>query len=75
MAPLRWAVVCMMTIAANPAWARVAEERPGITGAPALCLAAADRAAAEHGIPPQMMRAITLVETRRTVAGATGPWP
>lgn len=42
---------------------------------PALCLDAARAAAARHGIPAGMMRAITLVETRRKVGGVSGPWP
>ena len=42
---------------------------------PALCFAAARAAAARHGIPAEMMHAITLVETRRKVGGVSGPWP
>jgi hypothetical protein len=62
---------CVLALAAVPAMAAA----PAAPGAPDLCLAAADAAAARHGIPAQMMRAITLVETRRTVDGVTGPWP
>ena len=40
-----------------------------------LCRAAANRAAAAYDVPAEMLAAITLVETRRTVGGRTGPWP
>ncbi|MHA1536446.1 MAG: hypothetical protein ACTSUD_02730 [Alphaproteobacteria bacterium] len=40
---------------------------------PGLCLDAARAAAARHGIPAGMMRAITLVETRRKRDGRVGP--
>ena len=39
-----------------------------------LCLDAAHRAAQKHGIPPQLMVAITLVETRQPKK-RKGPWP
>lgn len=54
-----------------PVSARVA---PGV-GAPALCIEAAREAAERHGVPVNVMLAITLVETRRTVNGVSGPWP
>ena len=60
---------CLLAMAAAPARAAVPSEPPD------LCLAAADAAARRHGIPPKMMRAITLVETRRSVGGRSGPWP
>jgi hypothetical protein len=41
----------------------------------ALCREAAIAAARRHGVPAEIMRAITLTETRRRVAGHTGPWP
>lgn len=40
-----------------------------------ICRAAALRAAERHGVPREMMLAITLTETRRRKFGETGPWP
>jgi hypothetical protein len=48
---------------------------PAPGSAPALCRDAARLAAVRHGIPVEMMQAITLVETRRKVGGVSGPWP
>lgn len=42
---------------------------------PQLCVEAARVAAQRHGVPTAVMRAITLVETRRQVGGAARPWP
>jgi hypothetical protein len=42
---------------------------------PELCIDAARTAAARHGIPAEVMQAITLVETGRWVDGAGRPWP
>lgn len=41
----------------------------------ALCRNAAIRAADAHGVPREVMLAITTVETRTRRGGATGPWP
>lgn len=40
-----------------------------------LCSQAADAAAARHGVPREVMRAITLVETGRRRDGVRQPWP
>ncbi|MFQ5566995.1 MAG: lytic transglycosylase domain-containing protein [Paracoccaceae bacterium] len=56
-----------------PAPAAAAAPPTGAT--PALCRDAARAAAARHGVPAGIMRAITLVETRRKVDGRVGPWP
>lgn len=45
------------------------------TDAMALCRNAAIRAADLHGVPREVMVAITLVETRTRRGGASGPWP
>jgi hypothetical protein len=42
---------------------------------PELCRNAARVAAARHGLPAEMMQAISLVETRHNVDGVSGPWP
>lgn len=42
---------------------------------PDLCRAAAVEAARRHGVPEDIMLAITLVETRRRTDGVAGPWP
>lgn len=42
---------------------------------PALCEDAARRAAAEYGVPADVMLAITLAETGRRVDGRHRPWP
>lgn len=44
-------------------------------GAMALCRNAAIAAADRHGIPREVMVAITLVETRTKRGGVSGPWP
>lgn len=41
----------------------------------ALCWDAAIAAADKHGVPREIMLAITLVETRTKREGQTGPWP
>ncbi|GMG83624.1 hypothetical protein LNKW23_28370 [Paralimibaculum aggregatum] len=41
----------------------------------ALCREAAETAARRHGIPPEIMQAITLAETGTTRDGRRGPWP
>lgn len=43
--------------------------------APGLCEAAARQAAAEFGVPADLMLAITLVETGRSRDGRLRPWP
>lgn len=53
---------------------------PGLAAADArstmeLCRDAAVRAADAHGIPREIMLAITLVETRTRRGGESGPWP
>lgn len=40
-----------------------------------LCLAAAAQAARETGVPPDLLRAITLAETGRSRDGRLEPWP
>lgn len=51
-------------------------EKPDATVDPAaLCDAAALRAAAENAVPPEVMLAITRVETGRRIAGRLRPWP
>lgn len=40
-----------------------------------MCERAADIAAAEHGIPVDVLRALTLTETGRTAGGEFKPWP
>lgn len=50
-------------------------ERASAAAPSDLCRIAAIEAADRHGVPRQLMLAITLVETRRRVAGRTGPWP
>lgn len=45
------------------------------TGQADLCRAAATRAARAHDVPPEMMQAITLVETGRSRDGTREPWP
>ncbi|MBB5515241.1 hypothetical protein FHS89_001251 [Rubricella aquisinus] len=40
-----------------------------------LCLRAGAEAAARHGIPPQIMQALTLMETGRSADGRFAPWP
>lgn len=45
------------------------------SGAPDLCRSAAADAAARHGVPVEMMQAITMAETGTTRDGRRGPWP
>jgi hypothetical protein len=40
----------------------------------AVCLATADRAADRHGVPRQVLRALTRTETGRAQGGALQPW-
>ncbi|WP_125459007.1 lytic transglycosylase domain-containing protein [Oceanicella actignis] len=54
----------------------------GFAGAPApaadpaaLCESAAAQAAREFGVPLRVMRALTLIETGRTLNGRRRPWP
>jgi len=42
---------------------------------PSSCEAAGDVAAAEYGVPTDLMRAISLAETGRRVEGVLRPWP
>ncbi|MGF1445889.1 MAG: lytic transglycosylase domain-containing protein [Pikeienuella sp.] len=49
--------------------------RPVAATPAVLCERAADRAAAEHGVPRDLMRAIALAETGTTRRGRYGPWP
>jgi hypothetical protein len=51
-------------------WASLAQA--GSTG---ICERAADAAAARHGVPSALMRAIALVETGRSQNGGRAPWP
>lgn len=51
---------------------------PGVAAAAqpgALCTAAAGAAAARHGVPPDLLRAIALAESGRSRAGRFAPWP
>lgn len=50
--------------------AGAAQDDPG-----SICDRAAQLAAAESGVPLQVLRAITRTETGRTRAGSFGPWP
>lgn len=40
-----------------------------------VCFEAGQIAAEQHGIPPNIMRAIALTETGKTIEGAFKPWP
>lgn len=53
--------------ALTPAWS--------VPAPMALCRTAAVNAADKHGIPREVMIAITLVETRTKRGGHSGPWP
>ena len=77
MAPptLRLALALALALAAMLAPAPAAATAVAESSTPALCLDAARAAAARHGVPARVMRAITLVETRRKVDGVSGPWP
>ena len=55
-----------------PAWGST---RAGGEHLGGLCRAAALRAAERHGVPRELMLAITLTETRRRKFGESGPWP
>jgi hypothetical protein len=72
---LRSALVLGVVFLPIPAVSSVSTAVPASGSAPALCRDAARAAAARHGIPVEMMQAITLVETRRKIGGITGPWP
>jgi len=48
---------------------------PPATAGPELCEAAAHRAAAESGVPADVLLAIALTETGRLLEGVTRPWP
>ncbi|MEL6209559.1 MAG: hypothetical protein AAFR44_05130, partial [Pseudomonadota bacterium] len=43
--------------------------------ASAVCQQAGEAAAAEHGVPEPLMRAIAMVETGRRVEGTVTAWP
>lgn len=62
--------VLLLAAALLLAGAAVAMPRPA-----ELCRAAAGEAAARHGVPLEVMRAIALVETGTRRGGARGPWP
>ena len=69
------AVMILAALAAAflvPAWSATRADGEHLGG---LCRAAALQAAARHGVPREMMLAITLTETRRRKFGETGPWP
>jgi hypothetical protein len=72
--PIRCLVaLAMMLPMLQPAYAVTVASASGSPSG--LCVDAARAAAARYGIPARMMLAITLVETRRQVGGASGPWP
>lgn len=52
-----------------------AGEAAEAASANAVCLDAADRAAARHDVPARVMRALTRTETGRNRGGALQPWP
>jgi len=62
MRPIAHALACLLLTVSTAA----AAPSPA-----ALCRTAADRAAERHGVPPEILRAIALVETGR----GEGPWP
>jgi hypothetical protein len=70
-------VLLLAALAAGPALPAPAAGPGGGDGARAgaLCEAAARRAAARHGVPVRLLRAIALVETGRRAGGAVRPWP
>lgn len=48
---------------------------PATAPAAGVCLAAADRAARRHAVPPGILRAIALAESGTRRGGGAGPWP
>jgi hypothetical protein len=72
---LRVPTRCLLALALMLQSAHAAAAASTSGSPPALCVDAARAAAARYGIPARMMLAITLVETRRQVGGASGPWP
>ena len=67
------ALTILLTLAMTPVQA--VDRRGTIIPDAALCDQAAQRAAADHGVPPELMRAITRVESGRTHNGAATAWP
>lgn len=65
--PIVWKICLMLGFLWTPQVMAKAQHR--------LCDAAALQAADIHGIPPQIMLAITRVETGREDGGALRPWP
>ena len=55
-------------------WGSIAAAAP-MTPTAEQCIAAGNRAAQALGVPPDVMQAITLVETARSIAGEMQPWP
>jgi hypothetical protein len=73
-AALAGAAVALGLIAtASPAGARTATVVAPTLGQ--VCLAAADAAADEHGVPRAVLRALTRTETGRARGGKLEPWP
>jgi hypothetical protein len=58
-------LICLILLAASAARADPAD----------LCRDVAVAAADRHGIPPEVLLAVTLTETGRSVGGALQPWP
>lgn len=68
-----WAIAIALTLTGLPPSSAVAV--PRLTTSDNLCDRAALRAARSHGIPDNVMLAITRIETGRTRQGQLTPWP
>ncbi|MEM9724060.1 MAG: lytic transglycosylase domain-containing protein [Pseudomonadota bacterium] len=67
------ALLSALWLGASPA---AASEAPRFTAAEAArCETAITEAAARHGTPVRLLRALALVETGRSIEGARRPWP
>jgi hypothetical protein len=68
---IAWCLVIPIQVAALFGQATIASA----SDASSLCETAAQDAAGRHGIPPHLLRTLTLTETGRTLDGALRPWP
>lgn len=72
---MRRALALALALLAAPAAARETEASDPRLETAALCDRAAAQAAAESGVPVDVLRAITRTETGRRLAGGFHPWP
>lgn len=72
--PIRSLIIACLVMALGPRIADASMDAPPASGPAALCEAAGRRAAAETGVPPDILAAVALTETGRRQDGTVRPW-